>query len=160
MGAATLDIRIRPAIEREAGSIASLVNEAFEVERFFIDGDRTDEPEVRALLGRGEILVAELEGRIIGSVYIEVRDGRGYLGMLSVSPSQQRAGIGRLLVDAAEARFRAAGCVAVDVKIVHLRTELPPYYRALGYRETGTAPFPPDEQLRRPVHFVCMSKPL
>ena len=93
------------------------------------------------------------------AIYIEVRGARGYFGMLSVDPARQKAGIGRILVDSAEAHFRAAGCQAVDIKIVHLRSELPPYYRALGYVETGTAPFV-DDNLKQEAHFVIMSKPL
>ena len=102
---------------------------------------------------------AELDGQLVGSIYVEVRGARGYFGMLSVDPTRQKAGIGRLLVERAESEFRAAGCQAVDIKIVHLRTELPPYYRALGYLETGSEPFV-DDSLKQAAHFVVMSKRL
>lgn len=159
MAAAVLDIRVRTAAEADAGGVAALVNQAFAVERFFVVGDRTDEREVRELMERGSFLCAEADGELVGCVYLEQRGERGYFGMLSVSPARQKAGIGRLLVARCEAHFRAAGCTAVDIKIVHLRSELPPFYRALGYRETGTAPFV-DDHLTRETHFVVMSKPL
>lgn len=159
MPAAVLDIRVRKAETADAATIAALVNQAFSVERFFVAGDRTDEEEVRELLDRGGFLCAEVDRELVGCVYLEVRGARGYFGMLSVSPSRQKAGIGRLLVERTEAFFRAAGCAAVDIKIVHLRSDLPPYYRALGYRETGTAPFVADS-LTQAAHFVLMSKPL
>ena len=156
---AVRDILVRNGAAADAGAIAALVNQAFAVERFFVDGDRTDEAEVRELMGRGDFLCAELEGELVGCVFLERRGQRGYFGMLSVSPTRQGRGIGRLLVDRCEAFFRRAGCEAVDIKIVHLRSELPPYYRALGYSETGTAPFV-DDSLTQEAHFVLMSKPL
>jgi predicted N-acetyltransferase YhbS len=159
MAAAVLDIRVRFAGSSDAAAIAALVNQAFAVERFFVDGDRTDEAEVRELVERGGFLCAEVDGQLVGCVYLEERGVRGYFGMLSVDPGRQKAGIGRLLVDRAEAHFRAAGCRVVDIKIVQLRSELPAFYRALGYVETGVAPFVNDS-LKQATHFVIMSKPL
>lgn len=159
MAAAVPDIRVRSATADDAARVAALVNQAFAIERFFVDGDRTDEDEVRALMARGGFLCAEVGGELVGCVFLEVRGERGYFGMLAVSPAQQKAGIGRRLVAECEARLRAAGCAAVDIKIVDLRRELPPFYRTLGYRESGTAPFV-DDSLRQAAHFVIMSKPL
>jgi predicted N-acetyltransferase YhbS len=159
MAAAVLDICVRTASPADAGAIAALVNQAFAVEKFFVDGDRTDEAEVHELMTRGGFLCAEVGGELVGCVFLEQRGARGYFGMLSVSPARQKSGIGRLLVDRCESHFRAAGCEAVDIKIVHLRSELPTFYRALGYRESGTAPFV-DDSLMQEAHFVLMSKPL
>jgi hypothetical protein len=45
--------------------------------------------------------------------------------------------------------------------VVNLRVELPPFYRGLGYRETGTEAFSSSESpTKLPCHFVCMSKAL
>jgi predicted N-acetyltransferase YhbS len=159
MPAAVRDIRVRNGEAADAGAIARLVNSAFAVERFFVNGDRTDEAEVRALMARGGFLCAEEGGELVGCVFLERRGERGYFGMLSVNPTRQGAGIGKLLVARCEAFFRQQGCAAVDIKIVHLRSELPPYYRALGYLESGTAPFV-DDKLTQDAHFVVMSKPL
>jgi len=48
----------------------------------------------------------------------------------------------------------------VDITVVDLRTELPPFYHRLGYVETGTAPFPSTGRATRPCHFILMSKRL
>lgn len=48
----------------------------------------------------------------------------------------------------------------MDLRIVNLREELPPFYRRLGYVETGTAPFQEEIKSKLPCHFVLMSKPL
>ena len=55
---------------------------------------------------------------------------------------------------------RALGCAGVDISVVDLRTELPPFYRRLGYVETGTAPFPDPERATRACHLIVMSKEL
>jgi hypothetical protein len=50
----------------------------------------------------------------------------------------------------------------MDITVVNLRTELPPFYRKLGYVENGTEPVRPDmiPRLLEPAHFIKMTKPL
>jgi predicted N-acetyltransferase YhbS len=151
---------LRTAGPADAGAVTALINAAYQVERFFVDGDRTSEDEVRTHMATGTFLVAEQDGTPIGCVYTEQRGDRGYFGLLAVDPAQHGKGLGRTLVEAAEARFRRAGCRAVDISVVDLRRELPPFYRRLGYVETGTAPFPDPDKATRPCHFILMSKPL
>jgi hypothetical protein len=63
-------------------------------------------------------------------------------------------------MNAAEEFFRAANCVAIDLRIVSARAPLPAFYRHHGYVETGTAPLPPDAPVKVPCHYVLMSKML
>jgi len=155
---------LRVADVNDIEAIARLINAAFRIEDFFIDGDRIDMEKVRDMFGKGKFLLAEDAARIprclAGCVYVEVRGERGYLGLLSVEPPKQRAGLGRRLAIAAEDHLRAAGCCAVDLAIVSLRPELLPFYRRLGYAETGTAPFPAEKHTKLPCHFITMSKAL
>jgi predicted N-acetyltransferase YhbS len=130
------------------------------VEKFFIDGNRISEEEVRRLLGKGCFLTAEDESGLAGCVYVECTGERAYLGLLSVAPSRQRGGIGSLLAAAGENHARQSGCKFIDLRIVNLRTELPAYYRRLGYEETGVAPFPAEVPTKLPCHFIIMSKGL
>jgi GNAT superfamily N-acetyltransferase len=80
--------------------------------------------------------------------------------MLSIEPSRQGRGLGRDLIDAAEARCREHGCRHVDIHIVNLREELPRFYRQLGYVESGTLPFSDADRASRPCHFIVMTKAL
>jgi GNAT superfamily N-acetyltransferase len=153
-------LRIRKAMTEDIDDLVGVINAAFVVERFFIDRDRTTGEGVRALFAKGGFLVGEdAAGRIVACVYTERRGDHGYFGLLSVVPESKRLGYGRQLIDAVEADFRTAGCRAVDIRVVNLRTELPPIYRRLGYLETGTQPFE-DPRASQPCHFILMSKPL
>jgi predicted N-acetyltransferase YhbS len=80
--------------------------------------------------------------------------------MLSVEQGVQGRGIGRRMMQEAEEFARRAGHVAIDLRIVHLREELPPYYCKLGYVESGTDPAPDFPGVTIPIHFVLMSKAL
>ncbi|HUO60248.1 MAG TPA: GNAT family N-acetyltransferase, partial [Candidatus Acidoferrales bacterium] len=87
---------------------------------------------------------------------------RGYFGMLAVDPSRQGTGLGRKMVDAAEDHCRRVGCTHVDINVLSLRTELPPFYRKLGYTETGTEELHPVHGLKPGLkcHVIVMSKSL
>ena len=135
---------IRSAQESDAETLVALINSAFLVERFFIEQDRVDLEGVREFLKQGTFLIAEEDGRPVACVYLEVRNERGYFGLLSVDPPRQGSGLGKRLIATAEDYCREAGCAFMDIRIVNLREELPAFYRKLGYAETGTAPFPVD----------------
>jgi len=109
---------------------------------------------------RGQFLLAEDSGALTGSVYVEQRGERAYLGLLSVDPTLQGSGIGSALMNAAENHCSKLGCRFMDLRIVNLRTENHAFYRRRGYVETGTEPFPPDLTSKIPCHFVNMSKSL
>src|ERR1700722_15649093 len=138
-------MKTRTAQLDDAENITRLVNAAFRPERFFIREDRTAPEKVRALLEKGKFLLAEEAGALAGCVYVELRGQRGYFGLLAVDPSHQRCGLGSRLVAAAEQYCRVAGCHFMDLTIVNLRAELPGFYHRLGYAESGTLPFPPDQ---------------
>jgi N-acetylglutamate synthase-like GNAT family acetyltransferase len=151
---------VRLAELQDAAAITALINAAFAVERFFIDSDRITVGQVEALLLTGEFLLLEEHGALAGCVYLETRRERVYLGLLSISPARQRGGLGSRLMAAAEAHCLARGLRFIDLLIVNLRKELPPYYRRLGYAESGVSPFTPGVQTVLPCHFVKMSKEL
>jgi len=140
--------------------MSALINLAYQVEEFFKTGERTSEGEVAAMLDESAFLVHEDEGKIVGCVHVIVKGERGYFGLLAVHPSKRGQKLGARLVRAAEAFCREAGCRAMDLTVVHLRTELPPYYRALGYEERTTAAFPYPDTATQPCHMIVMSKEL
>ncbi len=154
------DGTLRQAGPADAHRIAALVNRAFLAESWFKSTDRTNAEQVRELLSKGIFLLLEREARLLACVYLEPRGNRVYLGMLSVEQDVQSQGIGRRMMQEAEEFARRQGHVAIDLRIVHVREELPPYYRKLGYVESGTEPAPDFPGVKIPIHFVLMSKSL
>ena len=153
-------MNVRLAVDADAEGIAALVNRAFTVERFFKVGDRTSPHEIASLLREGDFLVAESDGSPAGSVFMRAMPPVGYFGMLSIDPAMQGRGLGRQLIAAAEAYLRERGCREVQIHIVNLREELPPFYRRLGYEEAGQLPFPTSELSTRACHMIVMRKDL
>lgn len=154
--------QIRPATAADQPRLIALINAAFSIETF-LQGTRTDEQRLAATMEKGKILVAEQDGRLLACVFIEARGLRGYMGQLAVDPAHQGTGLARLLVDAAEAQLRAAGCRAIDIIVLSMRPELLPIYRRFGYVETGIVEdFRPSRTLAPGVecHGIQMSKPL
>lgn len=149
------------ATEVDLAPLLRLINSAFEVERFFKNEDRLDESKLKAYFVKGNFLALEEGGKLVASVYVERNGDRAYLGLLSVDPAQQKRGLGRRLTAAAEEFAREMGAHFMDLTVVNVRTELPPVYEKLGYRITGTAPFPVDQMpVTMPCHFICMTKEL
>lgn len=159
--ASPIDIRFREAKAEDSPRLIELINAAFSIETF-LEGTRTDEERLATMMAKGTILVADGAETLLGSIYMENRGERSYLGMLAVDPARQRGGVGKRLMTEAENRLRAQGCKAVDIVVLNLRPELPPIYQRFGYVITGTEPFKPTRTLKPGMecHGVMMTKQL
>lgn len=153
-------MQIRAADTSEAQAITDLINAAFAIESFFKIGDRIGVDEVRQLFESGTFFVAEDGETLAGCVQVQLRGDRAYLGLLSVSPTAQRLGLGARLMLHGESYAADAGCAFVDIRIVDLRPELRGYYSRLGYVETGIIPFHAPEKIRIPCNFITLEKEL
>jgi predicted N-acetyltransferase YhbS len=151
---------IRTATTDDVPGIVTLLNAAFAMERDFVDRDRTSAAEIAHYMESGTFFVIDGDDGVLAScMYLEQRSTRLYLGMLAVSPSQQGRGLGCQMMVEAERRAALLGCAAIDIRIVDRRTELPPFYRSLGFVDNGTEPFD-DPLLTKPAHFIRMTKPV
>jgi len=154
-------MKLRQAIESDLPNLMALINLAFQVEQFFLTGDRLDHERTRQHFEKGRFLLLE-EAGLAGCVYVELRDDHAYLGLLSVDPARQNRGFGRQLVSAAEKVARENGARFMDLTVVNLRTELPVFYEKLGYRSVGTQPIHEDlaSRVSQACHLIRMSKAL
>lgn len=155
-------LQYRLAAAGDAQSLIAMINAAFSIEDF-LEGTRTDEERLAAMMAKGSILMAEDDaGKLLGSVYFELRGLRGYLGMLAVDPARQGQGIARRLIEKAEEHLREAGCNEVEIIVLNMRPELLPIYRRMGFIETGTMDFAPSRKLKPGVlvHGIVMVKKL
>jgi len=155
-------VNLRFATASDLPALTALINRSFKVEAFFIMRDRLTPEEAEVYFRKGRFLLGEENGSLAGVVYVEMRGERGYFGLLSVEPTLQKSGVGRRLIAAAEEFAREMGAHHMDITVVNLRTELPPFYRKLGYTENGTEPVRAEmvPRLLQPAHFIRMTKPL
>lgn len=154
---ASLATSVRRATPADARALARLVNRAYEIEQFFVDGDRTDEHEIAEMVDR--FVVLDGDGGLAAAVHVDAVPTGGFIRMLSVSPEFQGRGLGTRLVRVAEAMCAAMGCAEVTLHIINLRDELGRWYRSLGYREVGTLPYE-HRPVKRACHFVEMRRTL
>jgi N-acetylglutamate synthase-like GNAT family acetyltransferase len=89
------------------------------------------------------VLVAEAGGKVVGVVGVHVSRSLEYDGdaakisPLVVDEALRGTGVGRALVDAAEAEARARDCDVLFLTTAERRTGAHAFYRALGFEETG-----------------------
>lgn len=148
---------VRKGTPADASEIADLVNRAYRGqgengsaqgwtnEIGLVEGPRTSAAEILQHMQEGTFLCArETEpGPLQGSVWLESREGEYYIGMLSVLPELQNAGLGRLLMRQCEALARGAGVPRLTLTVLSPRAELQAWYERQGYQRTGeTLPFP------------------
>jgi GNAT superfamily N-acetyltransferase len=151
---------IRRAGLPDVDAIVRLVNQAFVAESPYIEGERVNSGAVLEMLAKGKFLLIEREGRLAACIYIEGRGPRALLGLVSVDPGQQRAGLGAQLMAAAEADCRIAGYSEMDLRFINHRVELRRFYERLGFLDTGVQESPDPARMKVPFHFVQMAKSL
>jgi ribosomal protein S18 acetylase RimI-like enzyme len=173
-------VTIRRATPADVPAVVALVESAYRgdgsragwtTEADLLDGQRTDAGSVAAAVAsaRSCILVAVGEDDAILAC-CELEDygsATAHFGMFAVRPDRQGAGLGRLLLGAAEQEARTAyGAVTLEMTVIAQRAELIDWYERRGYRRTGeTRPFPyGDDRFGLPrrvdLHFVVLEKPL
>jgi ribosomal-protein-alanine N-acetyltransferase len=106
----------------------------------FPSGIAYSKSELRAFLSAktAETIVVERDGRIVAFV-IGWRRGRteGHVITLDVTTAARRQGLGRRLMTALEARFRAAGITRMRLETAVTNTVAVSFYEALGYRRAA-----------------------
>jgi ribosomal protein S18 acetylase RimI-like enzyme len=133
-----------------------------------LDGTRTNETDIDNLIAReGSMILLCSDGTgIIGCAHLELRGAACELGMLVVKPGLQNRGIGKQLMQAAEAMARQSWDVRrITMSVITVRHELIAYYERRGYRRTGrTKPFMADDThgfpKSQPLEFEVLEKNL
>ena len=73
-------------------------------------------------------------GQIVASIMVGYDGHRGWVNYLAVDPAQRRAGLGRLLMAAAEDYLREQGCPKLNLQVRENNGGVLSFYRALGYQ--------------------------
>lgn len=81
----------------------------------------------------GLFLVAVRGEVLVGTVMAGYEGHRGWINYLAVSPQQQRQGIGRRLMAAAQAELEKLGCPKINLQVRASNTAVLAFYQALGF---------------------------
>ena len=165
---------IRPATLNDVNALEVLINSAYRgesskkgwtTEADLLGGIRTDKESLKELLlkSNATLLVLESEIGLAGCVYLEIQGNALYLGMLTVSPELQNAGIGKKLMLAAEGFARQHSLPKITMTVISVRHELIAWYERHGYQKTGERkPFPMNDPKfglpKQFLEFVVMEK--
>ena len=156
----------------DAAKIRALIESAFRGdsarrgwnhEADLLDDERTSLAEIEKLLAAKVVslcVARDQSDAIIGCVAMTVVDETlGYLGMLTVSPDLQSAGLGTKLLRAAEDKALSFGLSTMEMTVISQRDSLIAWYERSGYARTGERrPFPVPRD--PPLEFVVLAKSL
>ncbi|MBA4807766.1 GNAT family N-acetyltransferase [Brevundimonas sp.] len=167
------EIVFRPATPDDVAALHPLIERAYRGdtakagwthEADLLFDDRTSAEELSGLIADPDrvVLLAHRDDDLVGCVQV-ARTGEDltYLGMLTVEPGLQAAGLGRRLLAAAEAEAAVRfGARRMEMTVIQRRTELIAWYERRGYARTGeTRPFPVAPP-RPELDFVVLEKGL
>lgn len=155
-----MNASIRRATLQDVPQLVALVQSAYRgdssrqgwtTEADLLGGQRTDASEVAAAIqtqGQQILLLERAEqpqgASLLASVHVRHEGHACYLGMFAVEPTAQGGGIGRRMVQAAEAAALGDyGARQMRMMVISVRDSLIAWYERLGYRRTGESqPFP------------------
>ena len=144
---------IELAHPQDAPAVARIINAAYHAGEagIWLDGwTRTTPEAVGELIADGEIAVARVDGRVLGSVRVRrLDDDTAELGMLSVDPTAFGTGAGRALLNFAE-QHHGTAFMQLELLVPHgaphpKKERLHAWYSRLGYEEISRRAF--DEPL-------------
>jgi len=170
-------MKLKKAAPESSQEITLLVNSAYRgesskagwtTEADLLGGQRSDEDSISELIQRKDSVIliqANDKRKIIACVHLEKKDDQTiYLGMLTVEPTLQAKGIGKVLLKEAEdysrKYFRSS---KTEMTVVHLRPELIAWYERRGYKQSGeTRLFPMKDPKfglpKQDLHFIVLEK--
>ncbi len=171
-------MHLERAIDHDLPNLHALIESAYRGdsarlgwshEADLLDGQRTDQAALAdALADPAQHLLVFRDGEELRACVALTDKGHGlaYLGLLTVDPRRQSAGLGRLILAAAEDHAAAFGAQCVEMTVIAQRSELIAWYERRGYGLTGERrPFPHGNRRfgkprRDDLEFVVLDKRL
>lgn len=172
-------MNLKKAAPESSQEITLLVNSAYRgesskagwtTEADLLGGQRSDEDSINELIQRKDSIIlthVNKKNEMIACVHIEKKnDQTTYLGMLTVKPTLQAKGLGKILLKEAEDYsrnyFKSSKIV---MTVIHLRSELIGWYERRGYKKTGeTRVFPMNDPRfglpKKELFFIVLEKTL
>lgn len=165
------------ATQADVPQLVQLVNSAYRgassrkgwtTEADLLEGIRITESALRSSISDKNTTILKLINKaneLVGCVLLQQKQKIMYLGMLTVKPILQNAGLGKILMTDAELFAKKKECIKMEMTVIADRTELIEWYQRRGYRLTGEQrPFPMNDPEfgipKKSLHFEVMEKML
>lgn len=144
------------AVIEDLNDVVNLVNSAYRgesgkqgwtTESDIIGGQRTEKACLLEDINRENsdiIIVRNACNEIVGCCHVEKSENNScYLGMLSVKPTLQKSGIGKLLICESARYAKSMKCEVIEITVITIRHDLIAWYEKQGFIRTGIIkPFP------------------
>jgi GNAT superfamily N-acetyltransferase len=134
-----VQLTVRDARDEDSAAIARLL-----VQLGYPTATDAVTERMRRLLAAGDrLVVAEVDGRVVGLARLHVSSSleydtpAGQLAALVVDEHHRGSGVGRALVEAMEAEARARGCGVFFLTTAEGRADAHAFYERLGLERTG-----------------------
>ena len=167
---------VTPSESDLAAVIAEVTNRSYasQLEALFVASDinRIEVAEAAEAIADGEMVVAEVDGRIVGAVRVcDIGEKTSFFEAFAVVPEASGEGIGHALLDYIEAQAAGSGQEAMELEVLipdlqdaH-QNRLRAWYGRRGYAEITSEPWNPAnaalvEALRSPSTNIRCRKPL
>ena len=82
---------------------------------------------------RDMFLVGLVNDKVVASIMAGYEGHRGWINYLAIDPNCQKKGLGRRMMDEAEARLQELGCPKINLQVRTTNTAVIDFYKALGY---------------------------
>ncbi|MFH8293216.1 GNAT family N-acetyltransferase [Streptomyces sp. NPDC018059] len=151
----TGDVTFRDADPADVDALVALIESAYRgdasragwtTEADILEGQRTDPQGVVEVIESpaSRLLAVERDGALVACCQLEHRGEHAYFGMFAVSPAEQGAGLGKVIIAEAERVAREEwGAREMHMTVISVREDLIAWYERRGYRRTGKmTPFP------------------
>ena len=125
-------MEIRPYRESDQDAVVALWRECGLVKPW---NDPVKDIRRKMGIQRDLFLVGSMDGRLVATVMVGFEGHRGWVNYLAVSADCRKQGLGRLLMDEAEARLREIGCPKINLQIRRSNADVVAFYRSIGYSE-------------------------
>ena len=143
-------INFKTARINDVEKLAEFVNNAYRgesskkgwtTEADLLDGQRTDPKSLKDIIttAHHRIEMAFEDEKLIGCVHLTIEEKTEtlFFGMLTVDPHLQGSGVGKKILDHAEAVAHELHLKRIRMHVIHLRTELIAFYERRGFVATG-----------------------
>lgn len=129
---------IRQAEESDAASVFSILQEAFQeyariTGQTHLEALRETVDDIRKEIAEKAVYIAVIDDEIVGTVRLDIQDGKAYLSRFAVGRGSRNIGIGKALMNVVDKYLVSKGVKEVTLHTASRHTALMRFYYGRGF---------------------------